>query len=203
MLEPHRWGDHRNIKIGLLGGSFNPAHAGHLHISADAQRRLGLDQVWWLVSPQNPLKPTEGMAALADRTAGAREVATVPWIKVTELEQTLNVDRTWGTLEVLGTRFPKARFVWLMGADNLAQIHRWTRWQEIFQMVHVAVFDRSPYSHKALSGKASWRFASRRLRASRPMALWQKKKPSWVYVAQRRHGASSTAIRSGCDGDTT
>lgn len=187
------------MKIGLLGGSFNPAHDGHLHISIDAKRRLGLDQVWWLVSPQNPLKSKVGMASLADRVAGAETMASSPWIKVTGLEHTLGTDRTWKTLHLLRTRFPKAQFVWLMGADNLAQIPSWSRWSRIFQTVHIAVFDRSPYSHKALSGKASWRFASRRLRASRPIALWQKKNPMWVYVAQRRHSASSTAIRSGCD----
>ncbi|NKB44233.1 MAG: nicotinate (nicotinamide) nucleotide adenylyltransferase [Alphaproteobacteria bacterium] len=187
------------MKIGLLGGSFNPAHDGHLHISRDAKRRLGLDQVWWLVSPQNPLKPTAGMGPLSDRVAGAEAVATCPWIRVTDLEQNLGTDRTWKTLQLLRTRFPKAQFVWLMGADNLAQIPNWSRWSKIFQSVHVAVFDRSPYSHKALSGKAAWRFASRRLRAARPVALWQKKNPMWVYVAQRRHGASSTAIRSGRD----
>jgi nicotinate-nucleotide adenylyltransferase len=187
------------MKVGLLGGSFNPAHGGHMHISSDAKRRLGLDQVWWLVSPQNPLKSTTGMAILSDRVAGAEAAAMAPWIRVTDLEQDLGTDRTWKTLQMLRIRFPKVQFVWLMGADNLAQVPKWSRWSKIFQTVHVAVFDRSPYSHKALSGKASSRFSSRRLRASRPIALWQKKKPMWVYVAQRRHGASSTAIRSGCD----
>lgn len=197
MFMPSRWGDRRQIKIGLLGGSFNPAHAGHLHISLDAKRRLGLDQVWWLVSPQNPLKSVTGMATMAERLAGARSLGLPPWIKVTNVEQGLGSDRTWKTVQLLRCRFPKAQFVWLMGADNLAQIPHWARWSKIFQSVHVAVFDRSPYSYKALSGKASWRFASRRLHASRPIALWHKTEPSWVYVAQRRHRASSTAIRSG------
>lgn len=200
MFMPSKWGDRRNIKIGLLGGSFNPAHEGHVHISVDAKRRLGLSQVWWLVSPQNPLKATEGMAALPDRLSAAHSLALPPWIKVTDLEQGLGSDRTWKTLNLLRCRFPKAQFVWLMGADNLAQIPLWSQWSKIFKSVHIAVFDRSPYSHKALSGKASWRFAARRLRASRPIALWQKTKPSWVYVAQRQHSASSTAIRSGIDG---
>ena len=183
------------MRVGLLGGSFNPPNDGHVHISVEAKRRLGLDQVWWLVSPQNPLKPVEGMATLPDRLKAAQAMALPQWIQVTDIEHQLGMSRTLQTLRILRQRFPGTQFVWLMGADNLAQISRWWRWSEIFQMVHIAVFDRSPYSHKALSGKASWRFANRRLRASRPMALWQKKRPMWVYVAQRRHSASSTAIR--------
>lgn len=193
---PSRWGDSRRIKIGLLGGSFNPGHEGHLHISLEAKRRLGLDQVWWLVSPQNPLKSPKGMASLDDRVSAARSMGLPSWIKVTDIEHGLGSDRTWKTLGLLKCRFPKAQFVWLMGADNLAQIPAWSRWLRIFQTVHVAVFDRSPYSPKALSGKASWRFASRRLRASKPLALWQKTKPMWVYVSQRQHSASSSEIRS-------
>ncbi len=197
MFSPSPWGDRRRMRIGLLGGSFNPAHDGHLHISAEAHRRLGLNQVWWLVSPQNPLKSSKGMAALEKRLSQARAVASEPWIHVTDIERRLGVTLTWQTLTLLRQRFPKTDFVWLMGADNMVQIPRWVRWSKIFQLVHIAVFDRSPYSHDALSGQAARRFAHRRLRSSRPLALWQKTRSTWVYVAQRRHSASSTAIRLG------
>ena len=197
MFLPSPWGDRRRMRIGLLGGSFNPAHDGHLHISDQAHRRLGLDQVWWLVSPQNPLKSSKGMAPLEKRLSDARKAASAPWIHVTDIERRLDVTLTWQTLTLLRQRFPKADFVWLMGADNMVQIPQWMRWSKIFQLVHVAVFDRSPYSHDALSGQAARRFSHRRLRSSRPLALWQKTRTTWVYVAQRRHSASSTAIRLG------
>ena len=195
MFKPSPWGDHRRMRIGLLGGSFNPAHDGHLHISIEARRLLALDQVWWLVSPQNPLKSNRDMAPLAQRVAQAQEIASAPWLQTVTLEQDFGTVRTWETLRVLKTRFPKAEFVWLMGADNLEQIPRWARWSKIFKSVHVAVFDRSPYSHRVLYGKASRRFASHRLKASHGRALWAKSAQRWVYFAQRRHTASSTKIR--------
>lgn len=195
MLTPSPWGDRRRTRVGLLGGSFNPAHEGHIHVSAEAKRRLGLDQVWWLVSPQNPLKPKTGMAPLSDRLAQAESLDLPPWIEITALEAAFRVNRTWQTLENLQARFPKVQFVWLMGGDNLATVHTWSRWSKIFKMVHVAVFDRWPYSYSALSGQAAWRFARRRVRSSRALALWHKEHPSWVHVRQKRHRASSTEIR--------
>ena len=134
-------GDRRRLRVGLLGGSFNPAHEGHLHISAAAQRLLGLDQVWWLVSPQNRLKPTKGMAPFARRLAQARMLAVKHRIIVSEVEQTLGTVRTAETLAALQRRYPAMAFVWLMGADNLAQIPRWWRWTDIYRRVRVAVFE--------------------------------------------------------------
>lgn len=181
--------------MGLLGGSFNPAHAGHLHISQEAKRRLDLNQVWWMVSPQNPLKPRVGMDSLAARLEQAEALNLPNWIEVTALEQAFGVNRTWKTLQILQARFPKVEFVWLMGGDNLATIPKWSRWSKIFQTVHVAVFDRWPYSYTALSGQAACRFTRRRVRSSRASALWHKEHPSWVHVRQKRHRASSTEIR--------
>lgn len=189
------FGDRRCVRIGLLGGSFNPAHAGHLHISREALKRLGLHGVWWLVSPQNPLKSTRGMAPLAARLAAARTVAAQePRIVVTEVERRLNTTRTAETLKSLHDHYPRARFVWLMGADNLQQVPRWWRWTRIFQTVRVAVFDRSPYSYGALAGRAAVRFA--KARTLRPAALWRRRPPAWCYVAIRRHPASATALRA-------
>lgn len=187
------FGDRRQGRVGLLGGSFNPAHEGHLHLSREALKRLRLDEVWWLVSPQNPLKGMADMAPLAQRLAGARKTAADRRIIVTDLERRLGTTRTARTLGALTTRFRKLRFVWLMGADNLAQMPHWWRWTQIFKAVRVAVFDRSPYSYGALAGAAAKRFG--RARVSRAATLWRRMTPAWTYIAMRRHPASATAIR--------
>ncbi len=178
----------------MLGGSFNPAHEGHRHVALVALRRLGLDEIWWLVSPQNPLKATAGMSSQAARLDGARRMARHPAFRVTGLETRLGTRYTADTLRVLLRRFPVARFVWLMGADNLAQIPQWERWPSIFQTVAVAVLDRSPYSLAALASKAARRFAKGRRRADR--ALLGTGKPAWTYIRLHCHPASASAIRS-------
>lgn len=184
------------LRVGLLGGSFNPAHAGHLHISREALRRLRLDEVWWLVSPQNPLKPSRGMAPLATRVAEARAVARDRRIQVTDIEAALGTRYTADTLKALQRRFPHIRFVWLMGADNLTQIPRWQRWTGIFETLPIAVFDRPTYSLRALAGKAAQRYARRRLPAAAAATLPSGKPPAWVFVRCRLHPASATAIRA-------
>lgn len=194
-LPPSSWGDRHHRRVGLLGGSFNPAHAGHRHISLQALYRLGLDEVWWLVSPQNPLKPVAGMAPQADRVKGALRVADHPAIRVTDIETRLGTRYTADTLTVLTRRFGNTRFVWLMGADNLQQIARWDRWTNIFRTVPVAVFDRSPYSYKAQASKAARRFAWARLSGRKAFGLADRQTPAWVFLHTRRHPASATAIR--------
>jgi len=159
-------------RIGLLGGSFNPAHGGHLHISRLALARLGLDEVWWLVSPQNPLKPSAGMASLAKRLRQAETVAAAdPRIRVSDIERRLGTAYTADTVLALRRRFPRARFVWLMGGDNLVQFPYWQRWQGIFRAVPIAVFARPGSSQRALAGMAAHRFADARLpvEAGRPL----------------------------------
>jgi len=180
--------------VGLLGGSFNPAHEGHLHLSLEALKRLGLDEVWWLVSPQNPLKPARGMASLERRMARAREVARHPRIRVTDLERKLGTRFTIDTLRSLNRRFPGVRFVWLMGADNLSQIPGWKGWAEIFRLAPIAVFDRPPYARRALAGKAAQRFRQAQVR---PRALRRAEPPAWAFVRMKPHPASATAIRAG------
>jgi nicotinate-nucleotide adenylyltransferase len=187
------FGDRCQRRIGVLGGSFNPAHEGHLHISREALRRIGLHQVWWLVSPRNPLKPAAGMAKLPARLAGARMLARHPAIVVTDIERRLGVAKTAAVLALLKRRYPRVTFVWLMGADNLQQIPRWWRWTEIFRTASVAVFDRSPYSYRALAGAAALRY--RRWRKRNPRALGRDGIPAWSYVAIRRYPASATALR--------
>lgn len=188
--------DVRGLKIGLLGGSFNPAHEGHLHITLLALKHLRVDEVWWMVSPQNPLKSTADMAAFEDRLESAREMARHPNIRVTDIEARLGTTYTAKTLDALTFAFPRTRFVWLMGADNLAQISSWYRWRHIFDRVPVAVFDRAPYSFKALAGKAAHSFARDRRDAREGPALANEETPAWIFFHTRLHPGSATQIRA-------
>jgi nicotinate-nucleotide adenylyltransferase len=182
-------------RIGLLGGSFNPAHDGHRHISLAALRRLRLDEVWWLVSPQNPLKPVEGMAEFETRLEGARSVARHPRIRVCDIERRLGTHYTCDTLRALVKRFPQLAFVWLMGADNLIEIPRWRDWTAIFHLVPIAVFDRPTYADRALAGKAARRFARYRRDSRRSRTLAGSTPPAWVFVRGTTHPGSATSIR--------
>ncbi|MBF0094399.1 MAG: nicotinate-nucleotide adenylyltransferase [Alphaproteobacteria bacterium] len=193
-LPPH--GDRRRGRIGLLGGSFNPAHEGHRHISLAALRMLGLDEVWWLVAPQNPLKPVEETAPLAERLSRARAEARHPRIRPTDIERRLGTRYTVNTLAILRKRFPRARFVWLMGSDNLLQIPRWFRWTRLFGTVPIAVLPRSPYSLRALAGMAARRYARARVPRRRARLLAGAEPPAWLFLPLGPHPASSTAIRA-------
>ena len=183
-------------RIGLLGGSFNPAHQGHLDISLAALKYLDLDEVWWLVSPQNPLKPVAGMAPFADRMASARAMARHPRIRVTDLEARIGTRFTADTLKALVTRFPGCRFVWLMGADNLAQISSWRDWTKIFHLTPIAVFDRPSYTIKALTALAARRFRRARKREAALKMLAATRTPAWVFVHHRLNPISATQIRA-------
>jgi len=188
----------RHRRIGLLGGSFNPAHRGHLHLTQIALRRLALDEVWWLVSPLNPLKPVAGMAPFEVRLEQARRVAAGhSRIVVSDLESRLRSSRyTADTLRTLRERFPRLRFVWLMGADNLVQLRRWARWTAIFQTVPIAVFDRPSYSLKALAGLAARRFARQRVPEAAARRLAEMTPPAWVLFHTPLDPRSATQIRS-------
>ncbi|MDO8607135.1 MAG: nicotinate-nucleotide adenylyltransferase [Phaeospirillum sp.] len=194
---PNPWGDRRRVRVGLLGGSFNPAHGGHRHIAELALKLLRLDEVWLLVSPQNPLKPATGMAPLAERMASAHAVtAGNRRLRVSALETRLGTRYTADTLTLLHTRFGRTRFVWLMGDDNLIQLEHWARWERIFAVVPVAILARGPYSARALAAKAARRFDHYRSGAEGARCLCTKPPPAWVFLHIRRHPASSTAIRS-------
>jgi len=193
---PASLAERRRRRVGLFGGSFNPAHGGHLHISLLALRLLGLDEVWWLVSPQNPLKPERGMAPFARRFESAAAMAQHPRIRVTDLEGRLGTRYTADTVLELRRRFPATRFVWLMGADNLIQIARWARWTSIFNAVPIAVFARPSYSKQALSGPAARRFARRRVPPGRARELADLPPPAWVFFPSRLDTRSATAIRT-------
>jgi len=184
------------MRIGLLGGSFNPAHDGHRYISLKALRLLQLQEIWWMVSPQNPLKPQKGMADLTRRVRHARLVAKHPKIIVTDLESRLGTRYTADTLPRVQTAFPGAPFVWLMGADNLQQLPAWDRWTDILRTMPVAVLARPSYSIKALSSKAAHRFAKARLSARKAPCLATACPPAWVFLRGGLHSESASRIRA-------
>ncbi len=185
-----------SLRIGLLGGSFNPAHEGHRHISLFALQRLRLDAVWWIVSPQNPLKPEEGMASFEDRFAGAEAIARHPRIYVSDFESKLGTRYTVDTLRELRRRHGRHRFVWIVGADNLIQLPRWRDWTAIFEMVPLAVFARPGYSIKSLSGAAAHRYRRHRLPDRAAAGVVDRKAPAWVFLHTPLHPASATEIRA-------
>ncbi len=187
-------------RVGLLGGSFNPAHEGHRHISLEALKRLRLDEVWWLVSPQNPLKPAAEMASFARRFAGARAVAKSPRIKVLDLEARLGTRYTIDTVTAIRRLFPRTRFVWLMGADNLKQIRHWRRWREIFRRVPIAVLDRPTYSPAALNDLAAQSFTCFRVSPGAARRLADMKPPAWTFLTIKLDPHSASAIRQKTSG---
>ncbi|MEL6961449.1 MAG: nicotinate (nicotinamide) nucleotide adenylyltransferase [Pseudomonadota bacterium] len=196
VTEEHRSGQRqKRLRVGLLGGSFNPAHEGHLAISLEAYKRLDLDQIWWLVSPQNPLKSRQDMADLPARIASARNiVAGHPRIIVTDLERAFGTVYTVDTVKRL-KRNEKCNFVWLIGSDNLLQLPKWRNWRELLNLVPIAVFDREPYSYRALAGQVAHAYAPCRLEPRFAADLVGTKPPAWVYFRLRRHRISSTMIR--------
>jgi nicotinate-nucleotide adenylyltransferase len=183
------------LRVGLLGGSFNPAHEGHRHISLEAIARLKLDQVWWLVSPGNPLKSHADLAAQDARLAAAAKIAHHPKISVTGLESELGTPFTAETLDFLATRCPQVRFVWLMGADNLASLHRWRSWRGIMQAVPVAVFDRPGWRYRGLGSRAASAFAFARLPEAESRQLALCRPPAWCFLSIPLSNLSSTKLR--------
>jgi len=186
----------QNLTIGLLGGSFNPAHEGHLHISELALKKLKLDYVWWLVSPQNPLKKKSDLAPYAKRFESAKRMALHPRIRVMDFEKNANIRYTVDTLLLMRKKYPKVKFVWLMGADNLAIFDKWYRWNLVAQLAPIVIFDRAPFSHTALRKKAALKLAKFRLPSSSVSTLKNRRSLRWAYLLLKRHPASSTAIRA-------
>jgi nicotinate-nucleotide adenylyltransferase len=195
-VTPSRFGDSRRRRIGLLGGSFNPAHAGHLHVARMARRALRLDEVWLMVSPGNPLKPVAGMAPLPDRLASARRIADGRRIIATDIERDLGTRYTADTLRLLRRRFPRAHFVLVIGADNLAQLPRWRRWREIARDTAVAVLPRPGWTRRALGGRAAHVLAHHRRNPGALLTESFAPHAPWCLVPAREHAASATAIRA-------
>lgn len=181
--------------IGLFGGSFDPPHLGHVHVSREALKRFRLDRVWWLVSPGNPLK-ARGPAALDRRMAAARALVTHPRIEVTDLEARLGTRYTAETLVCLRKLYPKVQFVWLMGADNLAQFHHWQNWQSILETVPVGVLARPGQRISARTAKAAQMYRWAKLPAVAASTLGRQEAPAWCFMNVPMLDISSSAIRA-------
>jgi nicotinate-nucleotide adenylyltransferase len=192
VLPPHSPG----MRIGLFGGTFDPAHAAHRAACLLALRRLGLDRVWWLVTPGNPLKDTRGLAPLAERVAAAQALAHHPRIDVTDLEAALGTTYTYETISYLKKSCPGVHFVWIMGADNLRSFHRWQRWRGIADLVPIAIIDRLGPSLYATGSAAAHALARFRLPETAATKLAEHKPPAWIYLHGLKSPLSSTALRA-------
>jgi nicotinate-nucleotide adenylyltransferase len=181
--------------IGLLGGSFDPAHAGHAHITREAMKRFGLDRVWWLVSPGNPLK-SNGPAPLERRLAHARSVMRHPRVVVSDIEARLGTRYTAQTLAALIAIYPGVRFVWLMGADNLAQFHKWQDWEWIMQTVPIGVLARPGDRISARTSRAARAYSAQRISGRDSQMLGRADAPAWCFVNVPMSPQSSSAIRA-------
>ncbi len=184
--------------VGLLGGSFDPAHGGHVHITRAALKRFNLDRVWWLVSPGNPLK-ARGPAPIEARLAHARGVMRHPRVTVTDIETKLGTRYTAQTIAALVARYPDVRFVWLMGADNLLQFDQWQDWQKIMEMVPIGVLARPGDRLGARVSKAARVYRSARIMGRGSELIGAAQAPAWCFVNLPLNDASSTAIRAAGD----
>jgi nicotinate-nucleotide adenylyltransferase len=182
-------------RIGLFGGSFNPAHRGHYMVALYALKTLRLDWVWWLVSPQNPLKSTAETGEYGSRLAYTRRVARHPRFVVTDIEQQIGSRTTIGTLTALKPALARGRFVWIMGADSFADLHRWHDWTDIAAALPLAVLARPGFAIRALSGPAALRYGARRISAAEAESLPGASPPAWCFIAMPLRKESSTAIR--------
>jgi nicotinate-nucleotide adenylyltransferase len=182
-------------RVGLFGGSFNPAHYGHYMVALYALKRLELDWVWWLVSPQNPLKDPSETGEYAARLAQARAVARHPRFVVTDIEKQMGSRTTAETLEGLKPLFRRGHFVWIMGADSFASLHRWHDWLDIPAALPLAVLARPGYSLRALGGPAATRFAEAQVPTQMAASLVTSAPPAWCFIPMPLRPESSTAIR--------
>ncbi|OYR11371.1 nicotinate (nicotinamide) nucleotide adenylyltransferase [Brucella rhizosphaerae] len=183
------------MTVGLFGGSFNPPHGGHALVAEIAIRRLKLDQLWWMVTPGNPLKDQRELAPLADRLKLSEGIASDPRIKVTALEAAFNVRYTADTLALIRKANPGVYFVWVMGADNLASFHRWQRWREIAQNFPIAVIDRPGSTLAYLSSRMAQTFSDSRLDEHYAPVLARRTPPAWTFIHGPRSSLSSSALR--------
>ena len=192
ILPPHAPG----MRIGLFGGTFDPPHTAHRSACLLAMKRIGLDRVWWLVTPGNPLKDTHALASLQSRVVAAQTLAHHPRIDITDLEARIGTRYTYETISYLVRRCPHVRFVWIMGADNLRSFHRWQRWRDIARLVPIAVVDRLGPSLYAIAGVAGQALAYARIPEWAAKTLPERKPPAWIYLHGLKSPLSSTALRT-------
>jgi nicotinate-nucleotide adenylyltransferase len=185
------------MRIGLFGGSFNPIHDGHVLVMEETLRRLGLDALWVLVTPGNPLKSHNELRPLAERVRAARDKIANPRIKVTGFEAAHGFTYTYETLRHLADTLADRNFVWIMGADSLADFHRWSRWREIAEIMPIAVYVRPGASSRALASRAAAVLAKNRIDEEAANTLADRSPPAWVFLRGRQSSLSSSAIRAG------
>ena len=183
-------------KIGLLGGSFNPAHHGHLSISKIALRRLGLNQIWWIVRPRNALKEYDFLYDFEERVFSARKIINTNNISISKLELNAQIKYTIGTLEYLRTRYHRSRFVWIMGADNLNQFHLWREWEKIVRLMPIAIIDRPSSSLNVTSSVFANKYKAYRVDEADSSQLIYYKKPAWVFMHTKLNYQSSSQLRN-------
>ncbi|GHD17846.1 putative nicotinate-nucleotide adenylyltransferase [Tianweitania populi] len=193
----------KGMAVGLFGGSFNPPHAGHALVAEIALRKLRLDQLWWMVTPGNPLKSTRELAPLAERIRLSVKLAEDPRIKVTAFEAAANVRYTADTLALVKARNPGVHFVWIMGADSLASFHRWERWRAIAMTFPIAVIDRPGATLSFLSSVMAKTFAHAREDETDSEVLASRRAPAWTFLHGPRSTLSSTALRAQAKGTKT
>lgn len=185
-----------NSFVGLLGGSFNPAHKGHVQISELALDLLGLDEIWWIVSPKNPLKSSTELAPFSERFFQSEKlVESNPKIRVSDIEKKLGTVFTTKTISALTSKHKSSRFIWIMGADNLDELHRWKNWEKLFNQVAVAVFDRPTYSFRSLKSPAAMKYSSSRVSIEYAQSLKSMPPPAWIFLWSSFDSSSSRLIR--------
>jgi len=184
-------------RVGIMGGTFNPPHEGHAIVAEAAVKRLGLDQLWFVVTPGNPLKSNGGLPPLAERMQAAKKFARGPRMKVTGFQADLGTPYTAATLAYLKRRYPGVHFVWVMGADNLASFHHWQHWRQIAASCPIAVVDRPGWRLKGLSGTTSATLKAKRVPEAKSRGLPLRDTPAWTFLTTRLSALSSTALRAG------
>ena len=183
-------------RIGLLGGSFNPAHEGHLNISKIALQRLGLDQIWWIMSPRNPLKKYDFLYDFEERVFSAKKIINTANISISKLELNAQIQYTIGTLEYLKTRYNRSKFAWIMGADNLNQFHLWREWEKIVRLIPIAIIDRPSSSLNVTSSVFANKYREYRVDEADSNQLIYYKKPAWVFIHTKLNYQSSSQLRN-------
>jgi len=183
------------MKIGLLGGSFNPAHSGHLYISNIALKKLQLDEVWWLISPQNPLKQKSINTPLKTRLNNAKNITKGHKIRVEDLETNFRTNITSITLKKIIARYNGSKFIWLMGADNLVEINNWFNWKKIFNTMPIAVFNRDVYSYSVMNSIAGKYYFSKLHKTKDSKSIFNKPLPAWQFLHINKNPISSTKLR--------